>query len=413
MRRARLPVPPSLAIAKAKSIASTLSISDSNFKASWQWLSRFRTHQGLQKMLLHGEEAEVDKNDPELILALEELYSIIAQYDPENVYNMDETGLFFRLLPRYSILMPNEDISSTRGKKKAKNRVSLIVCANASGTHKIPCVMIGKPKEPACTKDRHWPVPYFNQAKAWMDMETCWKWFNEVFVLKVKRRTGRLVLLLMDNAPEHFDAFEHDNIRVVFFPLNCTSCKQPCDMGIIAALNKRYKYLYLKDIFDFYELDKQLKQRKRELGKRLRRGATGVSYGNLVHLLDVASYVQEARDSVSSSSIKNAFSKVELMNLEPEPGAESENNVIATKLAQTIESLNLSINQLELEEFVHIDDESNEEYAVAMLEDVEELLESMKINEAGLDEDNNVNQPEQIVESQDKVEFHGFESLYK
>jgi len=73
-------------------------------------------------------------------------------------------------------------------------------------------------------------------------------------------------------------------------------------------------------------------------------------------LLDVASYVKEAWDAVSSSSIKNAFSKVELMNLEPEPRAKSENNVIATELAQTIKSLNLSINQSELEEFVHIDD---------------------------------------------------------
>jgi len=162
MCRARLHVLPSLAIAKAKSIASTLSIFDSDFKASWQWLSRFRTRQGLQKMLIHGEGAEVDKNDPELLSALEELYSIIVQYDPENVYNMDETGLFFRLLPKYSILMPNEDISSTRSKKKAKDCVSLIVCANASRTHKIPCVMIRKPKEPACIKDRHWPVPYFN-----------------------------------------------------------------------------------------------------------------------------------------------------------------------------------------------------------------------------------------------------------
>jgi hypothetical protein len=153
MRRARLPISPSLAIAKAKSIASTLSISDSDFKASWQWLNRFRTRQSLQKMLLHGEGAKVDKNDPELLSALEELYSIIAQYDPENVYNMDEIRLFFRLLPKYSILMPNKDISSTRGKKKAKDHVSLIVCANASGTHKIPCIMIGKPKEPACIKD--------------------------------------------------------------------------------------------------------------------------------------------------------------------------------------------------------------------------------------------------------------------
>jgi hypothetical protein len=177
-----------------------------------------------------------------------------------------------------------------------------------------------------------------------MDVETYWKWFNEVFVLEVKRWTGRLVLLLMDNVPGHFNAFECDNIRVVFFPPNCTSWKQPCDMGIITAFKKRCKYLYLKDILDFYELDEWLKQQKRELGKWLRRGAAGVFYGNPAHLLDAASYVKEASDSVSSSSIKNAFSKAELMNLELEPGAESENNVIATELAQTIESLNLSIN---------------------------------------------------------------------
>jgi len=49
--------------------------------------------------------------------------------------------------------MPNKDISNTRGKKKTKDCVSLIVCANASRTHKIPCVMIGKSKKPACIKD--------------------------------------------------------------------------------------------------------------------------------------------------------------------------------------------------------------------------------------------------------------------
>jgi hypothetical protein len=173
MCRAKLPIPPSLTIAKAKNVAYSLSIPKSDFKASWQWLSRFRARHGLQKMLLHEEGTEVNKNNPELLATLKELYRIIAQYDPENVYNMDEIGLFFRLLLRYSLLMPNKDISTTIGKKKAKDRVSLIVCANACGTHKIPCALIGKPKEPACIKDRQWPIPYSNQAKAWMDVKTC------------------------------------------------------------------------------------------------------------------------------------------------------------------------------------------------------------------------------------------------
>jgi hypothetical protein len=175
MRRANLHVLPSFAIAKVKSIALSLSIQEMDFKASWQWLSRFRVRRGLQKMLFHGEGAEVNKSNLGLLVALDNLYAIIAQYDPENVYNMDETGLFFCLLPKYNLLMSDEDISTTRGKKKSKDRVSLIVCTNVVGTHKIPCTLIGKPKAPTCIKDRQWPVPYFSQAKAWMDVETCWK----------------------------------------------------------------------------------------------------------------------------------------------------------------------------------------------------------------------------------------------
>ena len=95
MRHASLPVPPFLAIAKAKKIALMMLIPESEFKASWHWLSRFRVRHGLQKMMLHGEGAEVNRNNPDLLHSLEDLYTIINQYDAENVYNMDETGLFF------------------------------------------------------------------------------------------------------------------------------------------------------------------------------------------------------------------------------------------------------------------------------------------------------------------------------
>jgi hypothetical protein len=95
MRPTKLHVSACFTIAKAKSIASSLSILDSNFKASRQWLSC-----GLQKMFFHGEGIEVNKNNMELLAALEELYKIIMQHDLENVHNMDKTGLFFQLLLR-------------------------------------------------------------------------------------------------------------------------------------------------------------------------------------------------------------------------------------------------------------------------------------------------------------------------
>ena len=155
MRRASLPVPPSLAILKAKKIAEEPLISQDDFKASWQWFSRFIE---IQQLLLHGEGAEMGREDPDLVAALNKLYAIILKYDLENVHNMDETGLFFRQLLKYTLLMPFENVSSTREKKKAKERVSLVVCANATGRRKISCTLIGKPKFPDCIKNQEGPV---------------------------------------------------------------------------------------------------------------------------------------------------------------------------------------------------------------------------------------------------------------
>jgi hypothetical protein len=133
-------------------------------------------------------------------------------------------------------------------------------------------------------------------------------------------------------------------------------------------------------------------------------------------LLDAASYVKEAWQSVSPSSIKNAFIKVNIMTLEANREAMNEIEDLGTEVAQAIATLNLSIGQDELEEFVHVDDENSEEFAAALLEDVEELLEMIKIVEENLDDDNN----DDILTSQASdsglgniVVFKGFKSLYK
>ena len=96
--------------------------------------------------------------------------------------------------------MPFEDVSCIRSKKKSKERLALLVCANARGTHKISCTFIGKLKFLACIKNRTWSLKYVSQDKAWMDVVTCWKWFHDVFCPEVKKRTRRSVLLLLDHS---------------------------------------------------------------------------------------------------------------------------------------------------------------------------------------------------------------------
>ena len=151
----KLELPPTLVMAKAVEIARSLNIDENEFKASWGWFQSFRTQKGLKAVLMFGEGAEVNKTDPQLLESLNKLYEIARKYPPSCIYNMDETGLFHRLLPHDSLLMPNKDISTVRGKKKAKDWVTLVVCANSDGSNTIPCCMIGKSKIPACSVGKH------------------------------------------------------------------------------------------------------------------------------------------------------------------------------------------------------------------------------------------------------------------
>ena len=117
MRHLKLELPLALVMAKAFEIARSLNIDENEFKTSWGWFQNFRTQKGLKAVLMFGEGAEVNKTDPQLLESIDKLYEIIRKYPPSCVYNMYETCLFHRLLPCYTLLMPNKDVSTVRGQK--------------------------------------------------------------------------------------------------------------------------------------------------------------------------------------------------------------------------------------------------------------------------------------------------------
>ena len=379
LRIAKMEVSPMIIISKALKVAADMGISAEDFSASWGWLRKFRLRKGLQSMLLHGEGAEVDRDDPALLASLDLVYDLISQYDPENVYNEDETGLFFRLLPRYTILMPYEDVSTTRGKKKSKDRVTLCVCANSTGSHKIPCTMVGKAARPACISGKTWPLPYYNQKRAWIDGPVFTKWLDEVFIPLVRRRTSEPVLLMLDNAPGHMDEFVKDGVSISFFPTNCTSWKQPMDMGIIAALKKRYKFLMMKDIVDFFDLPEDMKDNLYQSGSQLRRGTAGVSYGRPAHLLDAAKYIVRAWDDITPTTIRNCFDKAQIMGWDQEDVKQDEDSDSdVEQIVELIRNIGSEedAKQLreEIEEFLKLDDENSAALSEVLLEDIELAL---------------------------------------
>ncbi len=102
--------------------------------------------------------------------------------------------------------MKKSELETARGTKlmKAKDRVILYITTKADGTDKVPLSMIGKPKEPHCFVNQHHllPMKYFSQKKAWSDSTGLLKRWNN-FLLHIRRRTIKPVLLILDNCGPH------------------------------------------------------------------------------------------------------------------------------------------------------------------------------------------------------------------
>ena len=83
-------------------------------------------------------------------------------YCLDQVFNCDETGLYYKLLPEKSLVTHLE--KSADGRKS--ERVTINACSNITGTIKLPLLFIGKSKNPRCFKNinhDNLPVVYANQ----------------------------------------------------------------------------------------------------------------------------------------------------------------------------------------------------------------------------------------------------------
>jgi hypothetical protein len=87
-------------------------------------------------------------------------------YSDSDIFNADETGIFFRLTPDKTLKFKAEKCA---GGKLSKDNVTVFVCANSNGTEKRKLFVIGKSKSPRCLKNvKCLPVWYSSDTKSWM-----------------------------------------------------------------------------------------------------------------------------------------------------------------------------------------------------------------------------------------------------
>ena len=97
-----------------------------DFKSSDGWFRGWKwRHEIRNSVRLHGEAGDVDLADAEVTMA--ELRKTLTEggYDPEEIFNMDESGLFYRCMPKRTYTLGVGDVRPLgRGTKamKAKDR---------------------------------------------------------------------------------------------------------------------------------------------------------------------------------------------------------------------------------------------------------------------------------------------------
>jgi len=221
---------------------------DNKFIASKGWIARFKERYGIRQLKVSGEKLSSDSTAvmPFLQKFAEKMNELSLL--PSQVYNADESALFWKLLPDHTLVHVKE--TSAPGRKTSKERVTFLICANGDGSHKLKMMVIGKAKNPRAFKDIYIPVEYHSTKNAWMTSALFVQWFHESFVKQVRKfqkdnNLNGKALLLIDNAPSHASEAQltsnDGEIVTMFLPPNCTPLLQPMDQNAIRLTKLYYR----------------------------------------------------------------------------------------------------------------------------------------------------------------------------
>lgn len=368
---------------------------DECFTASEGWLSRWKKRHGIHLLTISGEKLSADQAASSRFTEEFAAFVEAEGLGAEQLYNIDETGLNFKMLPEKTLASSSE--ASAPGLKKIKERLTVAVCSNATGTHKMPLFVIGKSAKPRAFKNVNpssLPVYYQSQRSAWMDSKLFTDWFFSQFVpavirhLKSKKLPAKAVLLL-DNAPTHpaQDALKKGNIFAKFLPPNVTSLIQPMDQGVIECLKRRYRRKLLSSILEKIEIENL------DLKGALK----------AINIKDVIYMLSRAWEEIPNSTVSRSWRKL-WKDIEADDDCENEFPVVRVEtetvsgIIEGFKELGCPIDENDAEQWINCDSELESEF-LADEEVIQAVLSAGDASSAShfQDEEDDLPEPEQKI----------------
>ena len=250
---------------------------------SMAWVDRFKKRHCIAQVQKSGESAGVNQY---VVQNWKDgkLRDILNRYSSSDIFNADETALFWQILPDKSLGFLGK---SYHGGKQAKTRITVLVCASMDGHEKLQLYVIGKSKKPRAFKNvRQLPVEYVANTKAWMTSDLFENWVRKLD--NRMRLKNRKIALIIDNCPAQPVINNLQNVELVFLPPNTTSVTQPMDGGIIKNMKLHYRRIVSSRRLPAAENDVPFKW----------------------DLLDAVHAVKSAWNHVSAECIANVYRKV-------------------------------------------------------------------------------------------------------
>jgi hypothetical protein len=296
-RAAGIPISGVLLKEKALHAAARLGIED--FKASNGWIDRFKNRYNIVYKTICGESAGVNLETVSHWKCTT-LSNHVDGYALKDIFNVDETGLFFNVLPHKTLDFKGDPC---HGGKHSKARLTILLGANADGSERLRPFVLGKSKNPRCFKNiKSLPTSYAANSKAWM---TSTIFEQQMHALDAKiGGQNRKIVLFMDQCPAHPVNLELRNIKLIFFPANCTSQLQPLDLGIIHAFKTNYRRILVRKLLTFIDCGRDPKTFK-------------------VSVLDALHFIARSWIDIKTSTIVNCFKKA---GFSPQEIEEEENS---------------------------------------------------------------------------------------
>ncbi|XP_004580810.2 jerky protein homolog [Ochotona princeps] len=239
-----VPVSGPMLIEKARDLYTQMQLTEPCvFSGGWLW--RFKARHGIRKLAVAGERQAANPRAAEQFCGF--FRSLAAEHglSPEQVYSANETGLLWRGLS--SAGTEGVAVASPR---PCRDRLSVLVCANATGSHRIRPLAVSRCGSPRAARGLpQLPVTCKAQGHAWVDREVFTDWFHRVFAPSVREHFRALGLpadskavLLLERSRAHPQESElvSENIFSILLPAGVASLLQPLEQGIRRAFLRHF-----------------------------------------------------------------------------------------------------------------------------------------------------------------------------